>query len=278
MKPGIYKGLAAASYFEIPAISKSGMEFFLQSPLHFWSHNLDPNREKQEPSDAMKLGSAIHCAILEPSEFDKRFVKAPNFDRRTKEGKEAHKKFIESSGGKEALSDSEWQTCQAVAKSVQSNLTAQAILEEGEAEVSIVWEDPIEGVLCKARMDWLGAGFIVDLKSTDSAAPQDFARKIAQYNWHAQAAWYMEGIKNLTGEEHIFVFGALEKQAPHACAFYQLDDEALAYARVKNRTLVEQYAKCLKNNSWPSYPDTISQIKLPAWATKGDQNVRPTEF
>lgn len=256
------------------------MEYLVKSPFHFWSACFDPTRRPEDPTPAQRLGSAIHCAVLEPAEFLKRYALAPQVDRRTKSGKEVFEAFLVASAGKLVLTDREWEICERIQINVRSNHAAQAILEEGDAEVTLVWEDPIEGVLCKGRLDWLSVDAIVDIKSTDSAAPGDFARKIAQYFWHSQAAWYVDGLKILTGEdtERAFVIAALEKDEPFSAAFYTLEEEALTVGRMRNRTLVAQYAQCIKNNSWPSYPEQINQIKLPSWAMKGDQNVRPVEF
>ena len=32
--------------------------------------------------------------------------------------------------------------------------------------------------------------------------------------------------------------------------------------------LVKKYAECVETNSWPSFPDQVSTIELPAWAQK----------
>lgn len=60
------------------ALSFSGMKDLAISPLHYWARHIDPER-KIESTPAQRVGTALHCAILEPDEFGHRYVRA--FDR-----------------------------------------------------------------------------------------------------------------------------------------------------------------------------------------------------
>lgn len=40
---------------------------------------------KSSESDSLKIGSALHCSLLEPSKWEERYIIAPKVDRRTKE-------------------------------------------------------------------------------------------------------------------------------------------------------------------------------------------------
>lgn len=221
----------------------------------------------------MKLGSAIHTAILEPATFDHRYVVAPKVDRRTKYGKEVWETFVAASAGRECLTHAEYMTCQRIAESVRGNDAAQTILSHGHAEVTVVWNDPLTGVACKARLDWLSPDTaIMDVKSTESAAPQDFRRKVANYGWHVQAAWYADGYEIATGQKLPFIFAAVEKDAPNGTAYYVANEESLAAGRRKYRRLLDTYAACLKAGAWPSYAEEIQELTLPVWALKEDDD------
>lgn len=65
--------MSAADYHALPGVSNSGLTDFLDSPLYYWHQHVSPERPKDEPTSAMQVGSAVHCAVLEPSEFDKRY-------------------------------------------------------------------------------------------------------------------------------------------------------------------------------------------------------------
>ena len=69
------------------AISASGLKLFMRSPAHYYAAYLDPNRVERQPTPAMRLGTATHCAILEPTRFNAEYAVIPeSIDRRTKEG------------------------------------------------------------------------------------------------------------------------------------------------------------------------------------------------
>jgi hypothetical protein len=74
-------------YHADPAISASHLKAVMQSPYHYWSRYLNPQRPTMEPTAAMRLGSLAHCAALEPDELHNRYAIAP--DRRSNAGKAA---------------------------------------------------------------------------------------------------------------------------------------------------------------------------------------------
>ena len=83
-------------------VRHSAIEDFIRSPSiyhHRWILGND-----REETDAMRVGSALHCLVLEnQAEYDARFCVAPNCDRRTKEGKEKWEEFLRESEGKTVL-------------------------------------------------------------------------------------------------------------------------------------------------------------------------------
>jgi hypothetical protein len=65
----------AADYFGVKALSYSGMKDLAVSPMRFWYHHINPERPAREETAAMRLGSALHCAVLESAEvFDGRYA------------------------------------------------------------------------------------------------------------------------------------------------------------------------------------------------------------
>lgn len=58
-----------------------------KTPLHFWERRLNPERKDKEPSRALVIGSATHCALLEPDDFPLRYAIKPDVSAATIKGK-----------------------------------------------------------------------------------------------------------------------------------------------------------------------------------------------
>lgn len=269
MNPGIYAGIENAAYHGGEGVSKSGLDVLARSPLHYWAKYIDPNREQQEPTPAMRLGTAIHTAVLEPGEFGKRYHVAPVVDRRTKDGKAEWQLALDQAetAGAELISNDDAITCMRIAEQVRSHPTARKVFATGQAELSCYWTDAETGLLCKCRPDWLSLPLVVDLKSTDDASASGFQRSAWNYRYWVQAAWYLDGIEQATGQRpEAFVFGAFEKAAPYASAFYFADESMIDMGRREYRKLLRVLADCKASDRWPGYDTDVRPLGLPAWA------------
>ena len=98
-------------------VSLSALKAFAKSPNHYIQYI----HRKREPSTAMTLGSAIHCALLEPQELNKRYAFLPDINRRTKAGKEAYAQFQSLHEGKEILPQAEYERLLLVRDAVSRN-------------------------------------------------------------------------------------------------------------------------------------------------------------
>ena len=72
--PGIYFDLSNADYHAAPGLSHSGMKHLAVSPLRFWHEIINPDKEPEEEKTHLALGTALHCAVLEPDKFDSRYA------------------------------------------------------------------------------------------------------------------------------------------------------------------------------------------------------------
>lgn len=245
-------------YHADPAVSASHLKAVMQSPYHYWARFVDPDRKPIEPTAAMRLGSLAHCAILEPNDLLQRYgVCGP---RNTKAGKEQAAAM--EAEGIEAVTSTDMALALSMAAAVRNHPAAAALLKQGKAEQSFWWDDLPTGMRCKCRPDWYYGSTVVDIKTTTDASPQAFARAVATYGYHVQAAHYLAG---LHGAER-FVFVAVEKSYPHAVAVYELDAASLELGRTTRDNALDVLAGCQAAGVWPGYGDTLQTISLPAWA------------
>ena len=61
-------------YANLPGVSWSSLKDLAVSPLRFWYWWINPNRPERPTSAEMQFGSALHCAILEPDQFNERYA------------------------------------------------------------------------------------------------------------------------------------------------------------------------------------------------------------
>lgn len=267
MKPGVYEGIPNAEYHGGPGISKSGLDLVHRSPMHYNAVVTASN--DRTPTPAQELGTAAHAIILEPHVFDESYVLAPKFDRRTKEGKAAAAAFEDENAGKICLLQETWDQLFAMAAAVNAHPAAGSLLTScpGEAEKSVYWIDATTGVLCRCRPDWWrDDNVIVDLKTTEDASQEGFAKSIANWRYDVQAAYYLDGVQQATGKRpKAFVFIAVEKKPPYGVGVYVLDSESLDLGRAQYQHDLRIYAECVRTGVWPGYGDKIQTISLPAW-------------
>jgi len=69
-----------------------------------------------------------------------------------------------------------------------------------------------------------GRPIIVDYKTAASANPRRFAKSVAEYGYHQQAAWYIDGLEQITGAaDAAFLFVVQQKDPPWLVSVCQLD-------------------------------------------------------
>ena len=256
-------------YHAHPAISKSHLDQVAKSPLHYWARYLDPNRVVPEPTPAMAIGSAVHTHVLELDQWDARYVSAPDgIDRRTKAGKAEWEAFTTAATGRTVLPKADADLVMRMAHSVFSHPAAAMLLAlPGKAETTHMWTDAATGLQCKCRPDWLtdDGRLLVDLKTTEDAG-RGFAKSIAQWRYHVQASWYLDGIEQATGTRpEQFLFLCVEKKAPYAVAVYAADAEMIAAGAQTAARDLDVLATCKAAGAWPGYSDQIEPISLPPW-------------
>jgi hypothetical protein len=260
--------ISNADYHADPAISASHLHAVAVSPYHYRKRYLDPDRQPLEPTAAMRFGSLAHCATLEPNDLLQRYgVCGP---RNTKAGKEQAAAM--AADGIEAVSEADMVVALSIAAAVRDHPAAAALLASGAAEQSIWWDDAATGLRCKCRPDWLDGTTVVDLKTTTDASPAGFARSVAAYRYHVQAAHYLAGL----GAER-FIFIAAEKTYPFAVGVYELDAAALTHGQALRDRDMRRIADCHAIGQWPAYGTGIETLSLPAWALRLDATTITSE-
>lgn len=262
MKGG--KPASFRDYKAVDAVNWSSLKELKRSPKHY-RYRLENERPD---SVRLALGRGAHTAILEPMRFLRDYALWEG-DRRA--GK-AWETFKEANAGKTILKSDEYDRCLAIGESVRSHSVASKLLAKGEAEQTLTWTDPVTGIKCKARPDWMCDPATVDIKTAKSIEPRQFASACARLGYTGQAAFYCGGRALARNEQpKPFIIIAVEIDPPHDVACYELDEDALYAGEKEVMELLALLSSCRESDSWPGRSQELETLAMPAWLFGDDE-------
>lgn len=270
-KLGIFDHIDETVYHSSPGISKHGLDLINQSPMHYKEH-------KNEETKALIYGGAVHCMVLEPDEFEKKYIVNTEFkDFRTNDAKKWRDE--KQAQGMRVLSIQDYDDMMRMVDAIRAHPYASIILDPdcGKAEQSAYWidndkniwqrEDPT-GRLCRCRPDFINKvhNWAVDLKTTQCAGASKFSKDCNNYRYHVQDAFYTDGLRQAGVRVSAFVFVAIEKKPPYGIGIYELSEQDRRLGRLIYQRDMLRYHDCMKANEWPGYPPEIRTLELPGYS------------
>lgn len=260
MTPGIHS-LSFEAYTAAEGVSNSMLRILSErTPAHLRAWMLG---EKPEPTAAQRFGTLLHRCIFEPDTVKDAFhVRPAGMKFTTKDGaawQAAHQ-------DRPIVTDDECEVILHMTAAIHAHPVAGRLLKNATFEQGIFAEDS-HGTLRKARLDILPAGgnILPDLKTCESAAPDDFEKAIGNFGYYRQGAYYLDACKLAGREFEAFVLIAAEKTPPYAIACYRIEPLAIQFGRLQCERDLAIYRECLASGKWPGYPETITAISLPPW-------------
>jgi hypothetical protein len=266
LAPGLYRR-GTIDYASIDAVNFSTLKYMAKSPLHY-RHALDNPKPSTTP---MRLGTAAHTAVLEPSRFITDYaVFEPEEGKAPRRGTKAWEAFAAANDGKELLKQAEFEAAMRMRDAVRGNVEAMRYLKRGDAEVTLVWQDKETGLWLKGRVDFISSAVgdvIADLKTARDVSPWAFQSAYAKLQYHMQAAMYADALESITGRPAYHKCIAVESTEPHDVVVYDVIGEPLELGRELYRELLGKVIECRKNNEWPGTSAGAEvSLRLPAWA------------
>ena len=249
-------------YHAHPALNASTLKAVHKYPLKKVRHDLD-NRAGYNP--AFTLGSAAHRLILEGNGDGIVLIDKPDY--RTKEARVSRDAALANGGI--PLLPHEYDQVVAMCDAVKNDDTAGPLFTGHAPEVSVFAD--LYGQPCKARLDaWYeddgtGRPLIVDLKTTQDADPETFARTALTYGYHQQMSHYRDLMHVETGKFPRFLFVLVEKTAPYLVSVVELDELFYDLGRQKNVEAAAQWKHAVDTNEWPGYQG-VHRVLAPVYA------------
>ncbi len=255
-------------YSNYDFVSQSMMKVFAASPEEYYRRFvLKPGNPRfmceKSATDSMILGRLVHSIYLEQGPLENEFHIVDLPDRRGNAWK-AEKANAEE-WGKTPVLKSTVDVAQNMADSARSNPHVKRFFETLPDECSELREQEIfwqgEFLPKKAKLDQIISWnendtkriVVVELKTTSDPTVAEFARQYRNMSYHAQAAWYEEGLKTLLKAdsyqfEHIVV--VVRNSVPHDAALYRVDPSFVEIGRKGIAGHEPRLARCYNNGDW----------------------------
>lgn len=242
------------SYFDIPAISNSGCTTFIDhGPDGYYRQYVERSWEREEPSDAMRLGTAIHKVIVE-NELPDDVCRVISPDVLSASGSRAGQKwkdFASEHRSKLLLKTHEYAEFMRIITNIRENAYARRLLDmESYREYECYWQDETHGVDRKAKLDILTPTCIVDLKIVNDVSRRGFFNLSRDRGYHRQAVFYRDAVRAKTGEELPFIFIAAQNCEPYSVAIYDLKDRVLHHAAGQLDDAISGIKRATETGNW----------------------------
>jgi len=217
----VIDGMPFDEYQKAPGLSSSALDDFVVSPLRYWHLHRNPDREPEEPSRALVFGQALHTAILEPAEFEKRYYRELELpegtlctvedlngwlkSRDVKPGKlkkdlirQVHEidptvpiadvlaaEHAKANEGKTLFTAETWERVETAARALRNEPQMEHLLSQpGKRELSIFATDPKTGLRLKIRPDFFAEKFILDPKTITAGEGYGFDESVTRAIWN----------------------------------------------------------------------------------------------
>lgn len=244
----------------------------------FGNHPKLGGKREESSSPAMDMGVVCHSLTLEGID------KAVPVDPRDHAGKKWNvpigwtnnsireaRDTIRSSGKIPLLIDDYHRALEIVKAAeeqlAQSELGIISLKEEGESELTYIWEEA--GVWLRTRPDWVSNDrkIILDLKFTGTTAnPSAFERHIEPMGYEIQSALYRRGVKAIDKTDATFLFFVVEVQPPYLACLIGLDPSYQEIGKGKVEMGIDLWRKHMLENNWPGYDRKVHYLQPKPWS------------
>ena len=218
-----------------------------------WEYYLMMKQGGKVDSLALRFGNLVHTLILEPKEYQNKFIVFNKEDRpdpsktmlsKLNRGWKDKVELDAKNSGKILLTMDQYQLGLNLRDKLVGVKEVKDILDNSQKEVPKCWVDFNTMVECKGKADIVvdGGDMLVDIKTT-SKPVTEFIKSAYRYNYHRQAAFYLDGF----GAKE-FMFIVIETQAPYQVGIFRCTDNFIEQGREEYISLLELYKEPKNNN------------------------------
>lgn len=274
-----YLGIPLGKWFKLedylyhnpitPGLSSSGMKTIYHKNPKYYKALKDKPESKNR--DALVIGRATHKYILEPDDFYNEYHIYPNDVRKNSA---AYKKHAEDGKGKELLKNTVIEQIEGMSESLKNYYNFLGLLRNGMTEHAMFVYDKEFDCVLRVKADSVLKDKVLDLKTTNDASSEAFAKSAATFGYDLQAWFYLRICELGNAPKKMFGFIVVEKERPHLVNGLMIKPEDVSFYSDKiARTALAQYSYCVKTGNWFGYEYDWKQkrekpfkiIDLPNW-------------
>lgn len=212
-------------------LSFSSLKAFGRSPLAFLDYKLG----KKETTPAMRFGTLVHRAILEPERYEATVAVTDH-----RRGTNAYKAFVEEHPGMDILKTREAMDIRLIANRVLEHPYAGEMIKQ-----CTHYELPFQITQCdvphRGIIDGLGPWFILDLKTTSDVSHNALQRTIWHSKYYMQAAIYDRAACLMGHDPEAYFIVAVESSAPHHVQVVELEPHYVARGHMEWEKLLTEW-------------------------------------
>jgi hypothetical protein len=256
-------------YYDQPSLSNSMLNTLAEhnGPQLFFGKYVAKTIPPSDPTEAMALGSLVHCMTLEPHVAHERYVIKPDgMDRRRTADKAIYACMLAT--GKTIVTDEQWNQSASMANALRNHDALRDLLTDDQ----VLIEKPIYyeymGVPMRSKLDWLSLDLavIIDIKTTNDASSYGFAKSCIDFGYHRQHFLYRTAVSIAFGIECRFLFACVEKDPPYSVGVHEPDDAMELAGMREVNILIEEYKDRMESGDWvQDWSKGINPLSLPSW-------------
>jgi len=223
-------------------------------------------------SAAADWGSMVDAELTEPGGCESIVAISPFDSFRSKDAREW--KEEQASAGLVVVKQSDVDQVKIAANKIRLDRNATDLLNCSEGQVILTSRIRDVGVKCMIDLVPEDRPYLVDIKTTGDFSPSGISKKIAQFGYHAQAAWYLKiwNNENPDDQRSRFRFIWQSSESPYEVAVTELPAMDIAAGEDWCANALEKLTYATENNRWPNIlGDKVAVIGRPGWADSQDE-------
>ena len=233
-------------------LSFSSIKEFSKSPKHYLDYISKP---RIPPTDAMKLGSTVHCMLLRPEMFNDEFAVAPDINKRTNAGKEEWAIFVSQNANKTVIENDTYEHARRIVDNVLTSNDSRYLIQncyDFERE----WHMDVEDLPYRGFYDGISDEYILEVKTIKDANPKNVMYEFYKSKYHLQAALYAMS----SGKDIYYI--VIETSEPYLSYSAPASIDYIKKGVEEIGLLNERFKLCLQKNSFDGGYNYFREITI----------------